>query len=103
MKRFIFASFLVLSLAGCQCSAPDVQDQKLVSICFSGLNIEVSQSRAAFKDACTALNYYRYTGGVQTGSKRVTSTDTDFGFLPMRGFGKIQAKLFGFCDYHYLL
>ena len=79
MKRFIFASCLALSLAGCQGSAPLNEGEPRV-FNFSALVIEqLPMSRAALKDACTALNYYRYTGGVQTGSKMMTSADTDFG------------------------
>ena len=79
MKRFIFASCLAMSLAGCQTAAPlDEGEPRVFN--FSALVVEqLPMSRGALKDACTSLNYYRYTGGVQTGSKEMTSTDKDFG------------------------
>lgn len=80
MRKFIFASCLLMSLAGCQTTTLETDvEQKPVAIRFGGFDIEVTQSRAAFKDACTALNYYRYTDGTQTGSKVMTSADEDFG------------------------
>lgn len=45
---------------------------------FGGFQIEV-ESRATLADVCTALNYYRYTDGTQTGSKLMTASDDDFG------------------------
>ena len=79
MKRFIFASCLALGLAGCQTSAPLNEGEPRV-FNFSALVVEqLPMSRAALKDACTVLNYYRYTGGVQTGSKCITSSDEGFG------------------------
>ena len=79
MKKFFYAACIWLGLAGCSNHAPINEGEPRV-IQFNLLTVEqLPMSRAALKDACTALDYYRYTDGVQTGSKQSTSADADFG------------------------
>ena len=81
MRKLIFASCLLMGLAGCQTTTLEADvERKPVSIRFGGFDIEVTtHSRATLADACTALNYYRYTDGTQTGSQLITASDDGFG------------------------
>lgn len=71
MRKLIFASCLLMGLVGCQTTTLETDvERKPVSIRFGGFDIEVTAHiRAALADACTALNYYRYTDDTQAGSK----------------------------------
>lgn len=70
----------VLCLAGCQPTAVDDTAHEPVCIRFGGFEIDVVRSsRASLSDACTVLDYYRYTDGVLTGSKQMKAGDDDFG------------------------
>ena len=70
-----------MGLAGCQTTTLETDvERKPVSIRFGGFDIEVTtHNRATLADACTALNYYRYTDGTQTGSQLITASDDGFG------------------------
>lgn len=78
MKKLIFASCLLMGMTGCQTATLEETEREPMCIRFGGFQIEV-ESRATLADACTALNYYRYTDGTQTGSKLMTASDDDFG------------------------
>lgn len=95
MKKLIFASCLLMGLAGCQRATLDEAEREPVCIRFGGFQIEV-ESRAALADACTALNYYRYTDGTQTGSKLMTASDEGFGtFTDYMPWGTHQLYFIG--------
>lgn len=81
MRKLIFASCLLMGLAGCQTTTLETDvERKPVSIRFGGFDIEITtHSRATLADACTELNYYRYTDGTQTGSQLITASDDGFG------------------------
>lgn len=78
MKKLIFASCLFVGLVGCQQATLNEANFDPVCIRFGGFQIGIG-TRAALADACTALNYYRYTDGTQTGSREMTASDDNFG------------------------
>ena len=61
MRKLIFASCLLMGLAGCQTTTLETDvERKPVAIRFGGFDIEVTtHSRATLADACTALRATR--------------------------------------------
>lgn len=80
MKKFISASCLLIGLAGCESVTDNEPTGEPVTIEFCAFTAStLPMSRASLANACTALDYYRYTDGTLTGSKKMTSSDDGFG------------------------
>ena len=76
---------LSLGLAALMCACSNntpVEEQGGMNLNFNVLQVEqIPMSRAALNDACTTLNYYRYTNGALAKSTTQTSSETNFGSL----------------------
>lgn len=81
MKRAIMSLGMAALLCACSNNTP-VEEQGGMELNFNVLQVEqIPMSRAALKDACTTLNYYRYSNGALAKSTTQTSSETNFGSL----------------------
>ena len=81
MKRAMLSLGLAALMCACSNNTP-VEVQGGMELNFNVLQVEqIPMSRAALKDACTTLNYYRYTNGALAKSTTQTSSEANFGSL----------------------
>ena len=70
---------LAALMCACSSDAP-TEEQGGMELNFNVLQVEqIPMSRAALKDACTSVNYFRYTNGELEKSVSQTSSDNQFG------------------------
>ena len=70
---------LAAFMCACSSDAP-TEEQGGMELNFNVLQVEqIPMSRAALKDACTSVNYFRYTNGELEKSVSQTSSDNQFG------------------------
>ena len=79
-KEIILSLALATSLWSCTNTDSPTLEQEAMNISFNVLQVEqLPMSRAALKDACTSMSYYRYTDGDLTNSVSQSSSDSGFG------------------------
>ena len=79
MKRAMMSLGMAALMSACSSDAL-TEEQGGMELNFNVLQVEqIPMSRAALKDACTTLNYYRYTNGALAKSTTQTSSETNFG------------------------
>ena len=79
-KEIILSLALATSLWSCTNTDSPTLEQEAMNISFNVLQVEqLPMSRASLKDACTSLNYFRYTDGELTKSSSQSSSESAFG------------------------
>lgn len=78
MKRLFTACFILSLLTGCQKATLEQNTTRVKTVDFHVVQKQL-MTRAALADACTVLDYFRYTDGELEKEVKQTSEDEDFG------------------------